>query len=537
MPRSGTRERNGDYLAYTVFGAGSHDLAVMQSRTPIDLMWELPQLAAFMEALGRMARVIVWDARGAGASDPIRDPSNSTNESTVDDIATVLDAAAADRVTLFDANGGPSTIYAATYPERVRSLILLNLRVSFPSFTNMSDAQRKRLAIKLKRADILNVENPRVAHDPVLRRWWERAGRLQNSPEAMARHLEVAGHVNYESIFPGVQHPALVLHRRDNRIWDLETSRAAAAMIPGARFVELPGSENDIFLGDTAPVLAEIEQFLAEPEVDIESDRQLATVLFTDIVSSTERLAERGDDAWRRILDDLDRTMDRIVTAHRGRVVKQTGDGILATFDGPARAVHCAAAMLDAAQELGVTLRAGLHTGEIELRPPDIAGIAVHIASRVADLAGPGEILVSRTVVDLTAGSGLAIRATRRPRAQGRSRHLADLLRPHIDLNIAANAPLGARSTSASGDVFERLDLPSLKHDAGDEVAVRQHVQLALELPTILQHHQGYPTALRNHRHGRRYRGPTTTVTVSSRSGDAGRGRALDTGGNLHGAT
>jgi class 3 adenylate cyclase len=331
----------------------------------------------------------------------------SSIESTADDIATVLDAAGAERVTLFDFSNGGSTMYAATYPDRVRSLILVNLRVSFPELEHMSVADRKRLAIKLKSADVLSIENPRVAHDPLLRRWWERAGRLLNSPAALARHLEDAGQADYELFFPAIKHPALVLHRRDNRVWDIGASRAAAAMIPGARFVELPGAENDIFLGDTAPVLAEIEQFLAEPEIDIASDRPLATVLFTDIVSSTEQLAERGDDAWRRILDVHDRAMDRIVTAHRGRVVRQTGDGILATFDGPARAVHCAAAMLDAAQEAGVTLRAGLHTGEIELRPPDIAGIAVHIASRVADLAGPQEILVSRTVVDLTAGSGL----------------------------------------------------------------------------------------------------------------------------------
>jgi len=401
-------ERDGDYLAYTVFGSGSNDLAVLQARTPIDLMWELPQLAEFLEALGRLARVIVWDARGAGASDPVPDLSNSSDEGVADEIATVLDAAGAERVTIFDfANGGRSTIYAATYPERVRSLILVNLRASFPEFDQMSAAQRKRLAVKLMSADSLSFENPRVAHDPELRRWWERAGRLLHSPEALARHVEIAGRVNHEPFFPAVQHPALVLHRRDNRVWDIETSRAAAAMIPGARFVELPGSENDIFLGDTAPVLAEIEQFLAEPEIDIAADRQLATVLFTDIVSSTQQLAERGDNAWRRILDDHDQTMDRIVAAHRGRVVKQTGDGILATFDGPARAVYCTAAMLDAAKQAGVTLRAGLHTGEIELRPPDIAGIAVHIASRVADIAGPLEILVSRTVVDLTAGSGL----------------------------------------------------------------------------------------------------------------------------------
>jgi class 3 adenylate cyclase len=399
-------EHNGDYLAYSVFGSGNHDVAVLQSRTPIDLMWELPQLAEFMEALGRLARVIVWDGRGAGASDPM-EAGKSSIESTADDIATVLDAAAAERVTLLDLSNGGSTMYAATYPERVRSLILVNLRASHPELDHLTIAQRKRLAIKLKSADFLRIENPRVAHDPVLRRWWERAGRLLNSPEALARHLEDAAGVNYEPFFPGLQHPALVLHRRDNRIWDIESSRAAAAMIPGARFVELPGAENDIFLGDTAPVLAEIEQFLSEPEIDIASDRPLATVLFTDIVSSTEQLAERGDDAWRRILDVHEATMDRIVTAHRGRVVRHTGDGLLATFDGPARAVHCAAAMLYAAQEVGVTLRAGLHTGEIELRPPDIAGIAVHIASRVADLAGPLEIIVSRTVVDLTAGSGL----------------------------------------------------------------------------------------------------------------------------------
>jgi len=204
-----------------------------------------------------------------------------------------------------------------------------------------------------------------------------------------------------------VRVPTLVLHRRDNRIWDIETSRAAAELIPGARFLELPGSENDVYLGDTAPVLAEIERFLSEPDVDAVHDRPLATVLFTDMVGSTEQLAAWGDNAWRQLLDSHDRTVDHLVAASRGRLVKQLGDGILATFDGPARAVHCAAAIVDAANGNGIALRAGLHTGEIELRPSDVAGIAVHIASRIAGLAGANEILVSRTVVDLTAGSGL----------------------------------------------------------------------------------------------------------------------------------
>jgi class 3 adenylate cyclase len=173
------------------------------------------------------------------------------------------------------------------------------------------------------------------------------------------------------------------------------------------RFVELPGAENDIFLGDTGPVLTEIQRFLREPETAATPDRVLATVLFTDIVSSTEQLAASGDDAWGRTLDEHDRTMARLVGTYRGRVVKSTGDGILATFDGPARAVRCAAELLDAARQQGITLRAGLHTGEIEIRPSDVVGIAVHTANRVSALAEPGDILVSRTVVDLTAGSGL----------------------------------------------------------------------------------------------------------------------------------
>jgi class 3 adenylate cyclase len=253
----------------------------------------------------------------------------------------------------------------------------------------------------------LRSDNPRVAHDPVLQQWWERARRLASSPEETARNMEFAADMDVESVLGSVRAPTLVLHRRDNRLWDIETSRAAAARIPNARFVELPGSEIDLFLGDVAPVLGEITQFLQQEEATVGDERPLATVLFTDIAASTERLAAAGDRAWRQMLDEHDETIDRTVTAYRGRVVKTLGDGILATFDGPARAVRCAAAIRDTLAEHGITVRAGLHTGEIELRGGDIAGIAVHIASRVSALADPGEILVSRTVVDLTAGSGI----------------------------------------------------------------------------------------------------------------------------------
>ena len=238
-----------------------------------------------------------------------------------------------------------------------------------------------------------------------------RARRLRVTPEVSLGEIDFAAEIDVAPVLSTVKAPTLVLHRRDNPVWDIEASRAAAAKIPGARFVELPGSESDVFLGETAPVLSEIEKFLREPESTATHDRVLATVLFTDIVSSTEQLAARGDDAWGRALDEHDRTMDRLVGDYRGRVVKSTGDGILATFDGPARAVRCAAEILHAAEEQGIRLRAGLHTGEIEIRPTDVLGIAVHTANRIASLADPGEILVSRPVVDLTAGSGIQFHA------------------------------------------------------------------------------------------------------------------------------
>ena len=271
----------------------------------------------------------------------------------------------------------------------------------------MSPEQRWRLAKARAGLRSLELENPRVAHDPTLRQWWGRARRLLASPDRALAQVEIATVVDVTAALPTLRAPALVLHRRDNPMASLEKSRAAASLIPNARFVELPGSETDLFLGETAPVLAEIQRFLAEPITDSSSDRQLSTVLFTDIVSSTEQLAAHGDDAWRHLLDDHDRAMGQIVTGFRGRVIKQLGDGTLVTFDGPARAVRCAVALRDAARDEGLTLRSGLHTGEIEIRPSDVTGIAVHIANRIAAIAHPSQILVSRTVVDLTGGSGL----------------------------------------------------------------------------------------------------------------------------------
>ncbi len=400
--------RDGHHLAFEVFGDGPCDVILAQSVCPIDLLWELPQLASFLESLGSFARVIAFDSRGQGASDPIEDFGAASGEMSADDVLAVLDAANSPRATILSFESGAVAAWiTAMHPERVRSVILVHARFKYPEFRNLSADQRIKLARRLATVDALRSQNPRSAHDPVLRNWWGRARRLLNSPEATAQSIELAARLDAEAAASAIRVPTLVLHRRDNRTWDIEASRAAAACIPNARFVELPGSETEIFLGDTAPVLAEIEEFLRDESPNRADDRPLATVLFTDIVASTEQLAAQGDNAWRHLLDDHDKRADQIVGEYRGRIVRSTGDGILATFDGPARAVRCATALIAAAEQQGIALRAGLHTGEVELRPPDIAGIAVHTASRIADLAGPNEILVSRTVVDLTAGAGL----------------------------------------------------------------------------------------------------------------------------------
>jgi class 3 adenylate cyclase len=401
-------ERDGKCLAYAIFGTGPVDLLVFQGSCPIDLLWDLPQLASFMDALADWARVIVYDPRGQGASDHLVDPGVAAFEASADDALAVLDAAGAEQVTIFDMSRGTTGVaIAAHHPHRIRSLIVSHLQPSYPQVRAMTPEQRWRLAKARAGVRSLELENPRVAHDPALRQWWGRARRLLASPDRALAQVEIATVVDVTAALPTLRAPALVLHRRDNPMASLEKSRAAASLIPNARFVELPGSETDLFLGETAPVLAEIQRFLAKPVTDATGDRQLSTVLFTDIVSSTEQLAAHGDDAWRHLLDHHERAMIEIVTAYRGRVIKQLGDGTLATFDGPARAVRCAVALRDAAIAEGLTLRAGLHTGEIEIRPSDVTGIAVHIANRIAAIAQPSEILVSRTVVDLTGGSGL----------------------------------------------------------------------------------------------------------------------------------
>jgi class 3 adenylate cyclase len=399
-------QRDGASIAYEVFGDGPVDLVLQMGRFPIDLMWELPQLAEFLDRLGESARVIAYDQRGSGASDPLPTTGPVSHvEVFAGDCLAVMDAVGCDRashMSMYPSEAG--AFLAATYPERVRSLILSHLRTSFPELRGLSIEQRRKIARVLSTTRGLRSDNPRVAHDPVLQRWWGRARRA-TSPDAIARQIEWAAETDFEAILGTVQSPTLVLHRRDNHLWDVETSRAAASLIPNARFVEVPGSELELFLGDTGPVLEEVERFLSVPDVGVAHDRVLATVLFTDVVSSTPQLAEMGDRRWR----DLIATHDVLVRAEldrfHGREIRFDGDGVVATFDGPGRAILCACAIRDAVGALGLDVRAGLHTGEIELRGDGIERIAVVIGKRVSSTAGPGQVFVSRTVADLIAGS------------------------------------------------------------------------------------------------------------------------------------
>lgn len=404
--------RDGASIAYEVFGTGPVDLVLPVGYiTPIDLMWDLPQLGDFLEGLAKIGRVIAYDPRGFGASDSMPTTDGAAGlENQAADLLAVMDAVGSDRASLVNVMFASSfdLVVAATYPERVRSIVLTYVRSSFPEMRGLTAERRLAIGRWMSTPAALKFYNPRVAHDPVLRRWWGKAHRLAGSPEQVARAMEYAAGIGIESILSQIRTPVLVFHRQGSQMWDLETSRSVAAQIPSARFVELAGTETDLFLGDARPVLDEIRRFVHQSDEFIEDDqRKLATVLFTDIVASTERLATVGDSAWRRIMDEHDELAHKIVNSHRGQIVRSTGDGVMATFDGPARAIRAAIAIRDAVASRGVAIRAGLHTGEIELRGDDVAGMAVHTGARVAGLAEEGEILVSSTVKDLVAGAGI----------------------------------------------------------------------------------------------------------------------------------
>jgi class 3 adenylate cyclase len=403
-------------VAYQVLGDGPLDLVFIPGWiTNVEVIWEEPSLARFLHRLTRFSRLLCFDKRGSGVSDSVSLSSLPTLEQWMDDVRTVMDAAGSRHAALLGARDGGhmAMLFAATYPERTSALILLNtcarlLRdVDYPWGlpANVVPRYLQRIEEEWGTGSFLEIAAPSVAHDEEVRRRQARYQRLAMGPRAGAAMHAAWLERDLRGVLPFIRVPTLVMHRVGNREIRVGHGRYLAEHIPGAKYVELPGDDQLIFVGNTDAILGEVEEFLTgvRPVPDI--DRILTTVLFTDIVGSTERAAALGDRAWRELLDAHHEAARRELKRHRGAEVEFAGDGLFATFDGPARAIRCALAIAEAVRTLGLEIRAGLHTGEVELAGTNMRGIAVHIGARVAAEAGPGEVLVSSMVKDLAAGS------------------------------------------------------------------------------------------------------------------------------------
>jgi class 3 adenylate cyclase len=407
---------DGVHIAYQVFGVGPIDLVVIPGFiSHLDLLWEDPDLATALGRLGSFARVIVFDKRETGMSD--RTGQLPDMDRRMLDIGAVMDDVGCEQAALLGVSeGGPmAVVFAATHPERVQALILLNTFACLaarPDFT--IGVPRENLDLLVEYIEPrwgtgvgLRAWAPSVADHPAARALFARLQRVASSPGSAMVVLRSLVDIDVRAALPFVHAPTLVMHRTEDRMIPLELGRHLAEHIPDARFIPLTGTDHFWWTEDTDRVLDETQEFLTGARPVPEPDRVLATVLFTDIIDSTSQAAELGDKAWKALLDQHDSLTVRQVTRHGGRIVKTTGDGVLATFDGPARSVRCAQAISEGVRGLGIEVRAGVHTGEVELRGDDVAGLGVHIASRIESQAGPGEVLVSRTVTDLVTGSGL----------------------------------------------------------------------------------------------------------------------------------
>ena len=414
MPPQTRYARSGDInIAYQVVGDGDHDLVwVPNWLSNVDVWWDEPEFARFFERLGSFSRLLMFDRRGSGLSDPVT--GAPTLEERMDDIRAVMDAAGSERAALcgFSEGAPMAVVFAATYPERVSALVLYGAyakTVPVPDYPFGPAAVDYRDVIRRwGTGDNLDLFAPSALADRRFRAAWGRVERSTASPGWVLRVLRLNAEIDVRAVLPTISVPTLVIHRAGDRTVDVRNGRYIAAHVPGARYVELPGGDHVPMVGDQDAILDEIEEFVTGGRVEREPDRVLATVLFTDIVGSTRLASEIGDRAFRDLVASHDRTIRRELRRHDGREVKTTGDGFLATFSGPQRAIRCA---LDAARdlrELGIEIRAGLHTGETEVIGDDVGGIAVHIAARVMAKAGPSELLVSSRVKDLVVGSGIA---------------------------------------------------------------------------------------------------------------------------------
>ena len=407
--------RNGGvHIAYQVVGDGPVDLVYTPGIwSNLEIMWEWPAWREYLLRLASFTRLVLFDMRGIGLSD--RGDRPPILELQADDVRAVMDAVGCHRAAVFGgARGSAMTmLFAAQYPERVRDLVLYapnvrTVRSADWPYGKTETEQRvffDRFVAEVGTGRNLDLQGP--SGDAVFTRWWARFERLVASPGAYRELAEILTALDVRAVLPLIQAPTLVLHRTGDRIIPVEQGRAIAERIAGARYVELPGIDHIPWMGDWVPLVDEIAEFLVGARPAAHSDRVLATVLFTDIVQSTERLAAVGDRRWSELLASHRSAVRRQLATHRGVERDTAGDGFMATFDGPARAIRCALALVEETRELGVELRAGLHTGECEVLEGGLTGLAVHIAARIASTAEPGEVRVSSTVRDLVAGSGI----------------------------------------------------------------------------------------------------------------------------------
>ena len=407
-------------IAYQVVGDGPIDVVlVLGFATHLELQWEGAPFARFCERLGNFSRLIIFDKRGTGLSDPVTDVP--TLETRIDDVRAVMDAVGSERAALLGVSeGGPMSItFAATHPERVVALVLhgaMARTTEAPDYPWAAPAEALRESVTefiapywgQEAEGMVELFAPSFAGDPRAVDLSARLQRYAASPAMVQQILEMFLGTDVRDILPTIHVPTLVIHRRGDRVVNWRAGRDLAERIAGSRYVELEGIDHLPWAGDSEAVIGEVQEFLTGARSAAEPDRVLATVMFTDICGSTERAAKLGDAHWRDLLEAHHGAVLRDLERFRGREVKTLGDGSLATFDGPARAIQCGHAIAATARSLGLEERIGIHSGEVEVMDDDVGGIAVHIAARVGALAGAGEVLVTSTVKDLVAGSNIS---------------------------------------------------------------------------------------------------------------------------------
>jgi class 3 adenylate cyclase len=411
---------SGEEVAYQVVGDGPLDILVTRfSWFSIEQMWDEPRIVHFLHRLSSFSRHIWFDYRGTGASDAIPPPQRRLLETMVEDMVTVLDDVGCERVVVLALGISPGLLFAATYPERTVATVLVNISARFRGADDYPQGwteDEAEFAFQSLARQTVEPVAPSLVGDEQFRRWFERSGRLMIPPHDRLVRLRTLFDQDVRGVLGSVQSPSLVLFRRGAP--QAAQYRYVAEHVPDAEVVELDGADTLPFV-DEEPLLDAIEKFVTGELPEPESDRVLVTVLFTDVVSSTPQVAQMGDRRWRNLLATHDALVRSELDRFRGRAIKSMGDGVLATFDGPARAIRCACAIRDTLHALGLEIRAGLHTGEIELCGDDIAGIAVNISERVTAHAEPGEVLVSRTVADLVAGSDVELEERGRHELKG----------------------------------------------------------------------------------------------------------------------